>query len=110
MTSRRKNQTSDVEASKAVARQLSTARLTCEGCASLRKYPRPMCSAEASPNYRQPRDTHQQRCAAFNVTMSVSVSVKPEAPPMSRGQIDGEVPRLKRKRVFVRGDVSRRMA
>lgn len=60
MTSRR-NQQHDVKAAAAQAAQLIPTRQTCEGSAHLRSL-RPMCVSEQSPNYRQPRESHHERC------------------------------------------------
>lgn len=110
MTIRTKMQ--DIEHAKAVAREVTQSqRKTCEGCALLRMYPRPMCQAEASPHWRTPREPYHDRCDAYAVTLrAVEAPEVKEAPPMSRCEIAGEVPRLKRKRVYVTGDVARRLA
>lgn len=94
----------------ASAQQIATQRKTCEGCTGLRIHPRPMCQAEASPHFRMVRDTYHERCPAFSVGMQIAAPPVREAPPMSRAEIAGEVPRLKRKRIYVKGDVARRMA
>ena len=39
---------------------------TCDGCAHLRAL-RPMCASEQSPNYRQPRESHHERCHWYAV-------------------------------------------
>ena len=100
----------DIGTARATARDVAKPqRLTCEGCTGLRKYPRPMCQMECSPHFRMVRDTYHDRCPAFSAGVQ-GVAVVKEAAPMSRAQIAGEVPRLKRKRVYVTGDVARRMA
>lgn len=66
MTLRTKMQ--DIEHAKAVAREVTQSqRKTCEGCALLRIYPRPMCSGEQSPHFRTARDTYHPRCQWFSV-------------------------------------------
>lgn len=46
---------------------VKSAPLTCQGCAHLRTYPRPICKGEASPHYRMARETYHARCPAFGV-------------------------------------------
>jgi hypothetical protein len=102
MTSRR-NQTHDVRQAASQAAQL-VSRQTCEGCQHLRAL-RPMCMSEASPHWRAPRATYQDRCTAYAVKGRQPPAQKPE-------QIVTSVPRppeTKRKRSYVTGDVSRRM-
>jgi hypothetical protein len=93
----------------ASAAQIISQRQTCEGCVGLRTHPRPMCQLEASPNFRMVRDTYHTRCQAFTVSMQTVAPPVKEAPPMSRAQVAGEVPRLKRKRTYTTGDVARRL-
>ena len=100
----RRNQTHNVRQAAVQAAQLTHQRLTCEGCQHLRAL-RPMCMAETSPNFRTPRSTYQDRCAAYAVKGRQPPALKPE-------QIVTSVPRppeTKRKRSYVTGDVSRRM-
>ena len=104
MTSRR-NYTHDVKQAASNAAQLTHQRQTCEGCQHLRAL-RPMCMAETSPNFRTPRSTYQDRCTAYAVKGRQPPAQKPE-------QIVTSVPRppeTKRKRVYVTGDVSRRLS
>lgn len=103
MTSRR-NHTHDVKQAASNAAQLTHQRQTCEGCQHLRAL-RPMCMAEASPHWRAPRSTYQERCNAYAVKGRQQPAPKPE-------QIVTSVPRppeTKRKRSYVTGDVSRRL-
>lgn len=90
----------DLEAAKASAREAALARKTCEGCTALRTYPRPMCAGEKSPHFRTARDTYHERCAFYGVALRQG-QVEPEAanepPPMSRREVAGEVPKLKRR-------------
>lgn len=100
-----------IDTAAATAREVGKPpRLTCEGCSGLRKYPRPMCQMENSPNFRMVRDTYHDRCNSFSHSAQSAAPPVKEAAPMSRAQIAGEVPRLKRKRVYVTGDVARRLA
>ena len=62
----RRNQTHDVKQAANNAAQLTHQRLTCEGCQHLRAL-RPMCMAEASPNFRMVRGSYQDRCHAYDV-------------------------------------------
>lgn len=94
----------------ASSQQMLAQRLTCEGCAALRTKPRPMCQAEGSPHFRRVREPYHDRCPAFSVNgLTITAPAKDPA-PLSRAQIAGEVPRLKRKRSYVTGDVARRLA
>lgn len=100
----------NIDTAKATARAIAKPqRLTCEGCAGLRLHPRPMCQAEASPHFRMVRDIYHDRCPAFSIGTQIPAP-PPEPAPMSRAQIAGDVPRLKRKRSYVTGDVAQRMA
>lgn len=58
-----RNQPHDVKRAAAQAAQLIT-RQTCEGCAHLRTL-RPMCISEASPHFRQPRESFNSQCAFY---------------------------------------------
>jgi hypothetical protein len=69
-----------------------------------------MCQQEASPNFRMVRDTYHTRCQAFAVRAQFAPPPVKETPPMSRAEVAGEVPRLKRKRTYTTGDVARRLA
>jgi hypothetical protein len=99
MTSRR-NQTHDVKQAASQAAQLTHQRLTCEGCQHLRAL-RPMCMAETSPHWRAPRATYQDRCNAY--------AVKGRQQPKQNVTSVPRPPETKRKRVYVTGDVSRRL-
>jgi len=100
MTSRR-NHTHDVKQAANNAAQLTHQRLTCEGCQHLRAL-RPMCMAETSPHWRAPRATYQDRCTAY--------AVKGRQPPAPNVTSVPRPPEPKRKRVYVTGDVSRRLS
>lgn len=59
-------------------------KVTCEGCAHLKRWPRPMCKGEASPHFRMVRDTYHQRCEAFavmGVAQITPAAPRPDAPP-----------------------------
>jgi hypothetical protein len=99
MTSRR-NHTHDVKQAANNAAQLTHQRLTCEGCQHLRAL-RPMCMSEASPNFRTPRSTYQDRCTAY--------AVKGRQQPAPNVTSVPQPPETKRKRSYVTGDVSRRL-
>jgi hypothetical protein len=86
----------DVKAAAAQAAQLVAHRLTCEGCSALRGV-RPMCQAEASPHYRQPRHAGNERCGVYSVK-GASKPAAPEPAPVSRAAIAGEVARRKHNR------------
>lgn len=91
----RRNETHDVKAAAAQAAQL-VQRQTCEGCTHLRAL-RPMCMGEASPHYRQPRESFHTQCGAY-VPRGAKPPVKAEPPPASRAQIAGEVAKRKHNR------------
>jgi hypothetical protein len=94
----RKNQTHNVRQAASQAAQLTNQRLTCEGCAHLRAL-RPMCMSEASPNFRMVRNTHQDRCQAYEVKgLKNQTALKPEPQPISRAEIAGEVVKRKHNR------------
>jgi hypothetical protein len=99
MTTRR-NQTHDVKQAASQAAQL-VQRQTCEGCQHLRAL-RPMCMSEASPNFRTPRSTYQDRCNAY--------AVKGRQQPAPNVTSVPRPPETKRKRSYVTGDVSRRLS
>ncbi len=86
----------DVKAAAAQAAQLVTQRQTCEKCAYL-KGVRPMCQAEASPNYRLPRHAGNERCASYLVE-GAQKPAPVEAPAISRAAIAGEVAKRKHNR------------
>lgn len=74
MTSRR-NQPHNVKQAAPQAAQLVQPR-TCEGCAHLRSL-RPMCMAETSPHYRQPRESFNAQCSSFaRVGLNVKQAVR----------------------------------
>jgi hypothetical protein len=102
MTSRR-NHTYDVKQAANNAAQLTHQRLTCEGCQHLRAL-RPMCMSEASPNFRTPRATYQDRCTAYTVKGRQQPAPAPIVTSVPRP------PETKRKRSYVTGDVSRRLS
>lgn len=67
----------DAAAQAEAVRQITAAqRLTCEGCAGLRLYPRPMCREERSPHFRSARDTYHERCAWFSVRLAAGEVVR----------------------------------
>jgi len=101
MTSRR-HHTHDVNQAACQAAQL-VQLLTCEGCQHLRAL-RPMCMCEASPNFRTPRSTYQDRCTAYTVKGRQQPAPAPIVTSVPRP------PEPKRKRVYVTGDVSRRLS
>lgn len=68
----------DMAASKAAAREAALQRKTCEGCALLRIWPRPMCAGEKSPHFRTVRDTYHDRCEFYALK---GVQTAPEPPP-----------------------------
>jgi hypothetical protein len=73
-------------------------RQTCEGCSHLRAF-RPMCQAETSPYYRQPRHTGSDACSTYAVKgHQVTKPAAPEPTPASRAEIGGEVSRRKHNR------------
>lgn len=78
----------------AAAQTIATQNRTCDGCAALRKFPRPMCRSEASPHFRTARDTYHPRCGAYNVTR-VEVAM-PEPEPISRFAIAGKATKGRR--------------
>lgn len=58
----------EARAAKMSARELLTQRApTCEGCALLRTYPRPMCTGEKSEHFRTVRDTYHPRCQWYAI-------------------------------------------
>jgi hypothetical protein len=57
----------DTSAQAVAAAHIQKQNTTCEGCAHLRTYPRPMCQAEASPHFRTARDTYHPRCTWYGV-------------------------------------------
>lgn len=78
MTRRGKRTFRDAEAqAHAVKQVMSPRRLTCEGCAGLRIYPRPMCREERSPHFRTARDTYHERCAWFSVGLATVEDTRP---------------------------------
>lgn len=79
------------------ARVIVAQRKTCEGCHMLQLWPRPQCKGPTSPHYRMVRDTYHQRCDAFAVRPKADAPPEPEALPLSRGQVAGEVSHLKRR-------------
>lgn len=88
--------------------QQPPARITCEGCASLRRYPTSMCQNERSPNYRRPVDTYHLACDKHfprGVKQPEAKPQPPEPPPMSRAKVAGEVPRPKHNRWALRNGV-----
>lgn len=81
-------------------------RLTCERCAWLRRYPSPMCRNERSPRFRQYTDTYHQVCEKYSLEGARVVEPpKPEAPPVSRAAIAGEVAKKKYNRWSLRDGV-----
>ena len=96
----RRNHTHDVKQAANNAAQLTHQRLTCEGCQHLRAL-RPMCMSEASPHWRAPRATYQDRCTAY--------TVKGRQQPAPNVTSVPRPPETKRKRSYVTGDVSRRL-
>jgi len=102
MTSRR-NHTHDVKQAASNAAQLTHQRQTCEGCQHLRAL-RPMCMSEASPHWRAPRATYQDRCTAYTVKGRQQPASAPIVTSVPRP------PEPKRKRVYVTVDVSRRLS
>jgi hypothetical protein len=78
----RKNYSVTIKEAQQSARELMGQRgPTCEGCAALRTYPRPMCSGEASPHFRTARDTYHARCASYSVKGVEAPPVVKKAPP-----------------------------
>ncbi len=86
----------DVKAAAAQAAQL-VQRQTCEGCAHLLVL-RPKCANDASPHYRQPRETFHERCQFYAVKGQMTRPAVQEAPPASRAAIAGEVAKRKHNR------------
>ena len=76
----------------AVAQSLTQVRKTCEGCAGLRQYPRPMCRQPTSPHFRMARDTYHDRCNQY----AVGRREEPGAPPAPAAAMNNA-------RVVVRG-------
>lgn len=69
----------------AIAREVvATAPKTCEGCASLQRWPRPQCKGESSPHFRMVRDTYHPRCEAYSFGAPAMVVVEP-APAVRTG-------------------------
>ena len=87
-----KRQFRDVEAQTAAVAQIVHQPKTCEGCAHLRTHLRPMCQGEASPHWRQPRDTYHERCEAYSYgaaskpSVTPSPGIKPHVVLVSRGR------------------------
>ena len=90
----------DIAASKAAAREAASGRKTCEGCALLRTYTRPMCAGEKSPHFRTARDTYHERCQWYSVRGHEGRIVTPDMPPP---EPEPEPTRKRMKLVKVRG-------
>lgn len=84
-----RNQYPSKPATMSTAREIAAQRPTCQGCHALQTWPRPQCKGEASPFFRMVRDTYHDRCAAY--AYRTAATPEPEAPPMSRYAIAGEV-------------------
>jgi hypothetical protein len=79
----RKHQFRDPAAQARAVAQIVNQRRTCEGCAFLRTYPRPMCQGETSPHFRTARDTYHDQCGAFERGQRrepVQAAPNPDAP------------------------------
>lgn len=79
----------DRNAAAAAAQALTLSRKTCEGCAGLRQYPRPMCREERSPHFRTARDTYHERCGLYTVQHASTEPGAPSQPPraMNHAQV-----------------------
>jgi len=89
----------DASAQAAAAAHIQKQNTTCEGCCWLQRHPRPQCKGEGSDFFRMVRDTHHPRCAAYEVRRKGEPEpVKPEAQPVSRAAIAGEVAKNKHNR------------
>lgn len=80
----------DLEGARISAREMVMQRKTCEGCAMLRTYPRPMCAGEKSPHFRTVRDTYHERCPVYHVAGMQPAPPKPEPappPPAKKGRV-----------------------
>lgn len=55
----------DTSAQAAATAHIQKQNTSCEGCAALRSYPRPMCSEERSNHFRTARETYHPRCTWF---------------------------------------------
>lgn len=96
----------DIDAVRAKTREVAKPqRLTCEGCIGLRLHPRPMCQLEASPNFRQVRDTYHERCGAYAHLFKAMEAVTTK-PPVAAVKT---APRVVRRRTYTTGDVARRL-
>lgn len=85
----------DLEAAKASAREAALARKTCEGCAALQTWPRPQCKGEASPHFRQVRDTYHERCQVYSVRMGQGAPQPVEPAPSAPPSVDAQLRLLK---------------
>lgn len=71
----------DPQQAMAIAQSVATTRKTCEGCAGLRTWPRPMCKQPSSQHFRTVRDTYHERCASYSVQgKTAEPGAQPEPP------------------------------
>lgn len=61
----------DTSAQAVATAHIQKQNTSCEGCAHLRTYPRPMCQAETSPHFRTARQTYHPRCTWFRTGQGV---------------------------------------